>query len=132
MRKMQPYVKQWYDFLAQDKIMGLKCERCNNLEFPPVPICNNCSGTDLEWYEINGEGEMNTFSICAFPEPWMAEYGVHIQGCVTLKEGATFHSMVSGVDPTDTEGLFQRLPIKVKAVTQQREGYSFIAFQAIE
>ena len=132
MKKMQPYVKQWYDFLDQDRFMGLKCKRCGSVEFPPVPVCAQCSSTDLEWHEISGEGELITFSLCTMPDPVVAAYGHHLQGVIKLQEGPSFHSMVVDVDPTDTAGLFAKIPCKVKAINQQRDGYRWPVFKIVE
>ena len=52
--RRQPIVKQWYDYFGVGKIMGLKCTSCDGYEFPPVPICSSCAGTDLHWTEMSG------------------------------------------------------------------------------
>ena len=60
---MEPIVKKWYDGLNEGKLLGLKCKRCGTVEFPPFPVCNTCSCTDLEWIEISGEGMMDSFAM---------------------------------------------------------------------
>lgn len=130
---MKTYVKDWYDFLEQDKIMGLKCRRCGSYEFPAVAICNNCSAAeDFEWVEMSGEGELVSFSVALFPDPWMTSFGTYLHGAVKMKEGTTFHAMILGIDPMDTETIYKKTPIKVKAETQQRDGYKYVAFRVAE
>jgi len=130
MVKMQPFVKQWYDFLGEDKVMGLRCNRCGSYEFPPVPVCNNCSGTDLSWVEMSGEGKLLTFAENPTPDAPFVDFAPFIYGAVVLKEGPTFHTMILGVDPEDTAALYDKLPLSVKAETQDRGDHKFVVFRA--
>ncbi len=132
MVKMQPYVKKWYDYLAEGKVMGLRCNRCGSYEFPPVPVCNSCSGTNLSWVEMSGEGTLVTFAVNPTPDPPFVDFAPFLYGAVILKEGPTFHSMILGVDPEDTVGLYQRLPLPVQAETQDRGDHSFVVFRVKE
>jgi uncharacterized OB-fold protein len=129
MVKMQTYVKKWYDFLAKDKIMGLKCNRCGSYEFPPVPVCNNCSGTDLSWVEMSGEGQLVSFGLAPHSEPPLTEFAPYISGTVALKEGPTYNAMVVGVDPKRAAELYGKLPIPVRVETQDRGDFKFVAFR---
>lgn len=129
MVKMQPYVKMWYDFLAEGKIMGLKCNRCGSIEFPPVTVCYECSGTDLSWVEMSGEGQLISFTKAIYAQPPFAQYAPYIYGTVLLKEGGTFPGIIFGVEEGQEEGLFDRLPIDVKAEVMPRDGYSAVAFR---
>lgn len=129
MVRMQPYVKKWYDFLAQDKIMGLKCSRCGSYEFPPVPVCNNCSGTELNWVEMSGEATLVSIGVSLHSEPPFDELAPYVCGNVVLKEGATYAAMVLGVDPKEAAGLYDKLPLPVQVVTQDRGEFKFVAFR---
>jgi len=129
MVKMQPYVKMWYDFFEEGKIMGLKCNRCGSYEFPPVATCHNCFGTDLSWVEMSGRGELVAFTLNPYPDPPFAEYAPFIYGEVLLEEGPAYAAMVLNVDVEKQDELFERLPVDVKAVVQPREGYKFVAFE---
>ena len=54
--KMQPYVKMWYQYFGEGKVMGLNETGavCTNARL--VPVCSECFGTDLTWTEMSGEG----------------------------------------------------------------------------
>lgn len=132
MVKMVPYVKMWYDYFEKGKVMGLKCNRCGSYEFPPVPVCNNCSGTDLSWVEMSGEGELVAFSANPYPDPPFQSFAPYIYGQVILKEGPSYSTMVLGVDFEKQEELFEKLPVPVKAEIQDRGEYKFVAFRVID
>lgn len=129
MIQMQPYVKKWYDFFEEGKVMGLKCTRCGSFEFPPVTVCNNCSGTDLTWVEMSGKGKLINFTLNPYPDPPFAEFAPFFYGTVTLDEGPSYASMVLGIEEGKETELFERLPIDVTFEIQQRDGYKFIAFR---
>lgn len=48
--KLEKVVEQFYLNLEEGKIMGRKCPKCGNVEFPPVYACNACGSLETEWY----------------------------------------------------------------------------------
>ena len=60
---MTAITKQWYDYLEQGRLMGLKCKRCGTVHFPPYPICRECSGMDMEWVEVSGEATLEGIAL---------------------------------------------------------------------
>ena len=53
----------YYDNLEKGKILGRRCLKCGNMEWPPVYACNICGHMETEWAEIDGSGEM-TMLVC--------------------------------------------------------------------
>ena len=129
MGRMEPYVKEWYDFLDKGKIMGLRCRKCGSYEFPPVSVCNKCSGRDLNWVEMSGEGTLLTFGVTLYTGSSFADVGPYIVGSVALKEGPTFAAMIQGVDPDNAVDLYERSPVTVQAEVQDRGHFKFVSFR---
>jgi uncharacterized OB-fold protein len=132
MIRMEPYVKNWYDYLDAGKIMGLRCKRCGAYEFPPVPICNSCSSTDLEWVEMSGSGSMLSITTILMVDPPFASFGPRVCGHVHMAEGPDFISWIEGVGLEQQFELYDRLPIEVQAEIQQRNGYKYPVFRIKE
>ncbi len=132
MTKMEPYVKKWYDYLEEGKIMGLKCKKCGAYEFPPVPVCNKCSSYDLEWTTMKGTGKLVSFSIYRFLDPVSAKYGPRIVGQVELDEGSAFTASLEGWDMEKGTELYDMLPVPVDLEIIQRDLYKFVAFRIRE
>lgn len=132
MIKMQPYVKKWYDFLGEGKIMGLKCKRCGAYIFPPVTVCQECSGTELDWVEMSGEAKLLTFNLVIYPDPPFAKYAPYFFGSVKLKEGPDFNGMIFGLEEGKEEEALKRLPIPVKLEIMDRDGFKAVAFRIKE
>ncbi|MFC2024388.1 Zn-ribbon domain-containing OB-fold protein [Chloroflexota bacterium] len=130
MVSMQSYVAKWYDFLDKGKIMGLKCNRCDSYEFPPVSVCDKCSATDLGWVEMSGQAQLVTFTLCLFPDPPFATFAPFTYGAVTMKEGPHFHAMILGLESESPVELYRKLPLQVQAEIQDRGDHKFVAFRA--
>lgn len=54
--------QEFWDGLIAGKILATKCRKCKTLHFPPVADCGSCLSQDVEWVELGGEGEVDTFT----------------------------------------------------------------------
>ena len=54
--KLERVVKTYYETLEQGKVLGRKCPKCGNVEWPPVYACNACGSYETEWCEMSGKG----------------------------------------------------------------------------
>ena len=107
--------KEWYDHLKQGKLMGLKCKRCGNIDCPPFPVCNSCSGTNIEWVELSREGVLTTFSFAAMGVTPFTPDPVFV-GFVTLKDGVKFMSVIEDEiddDEDEQQAFLEKLPLPV-------------------
>jgi uncharacterized protein len=131
MKPMEPFVKKWYDYLETGKIMGTRCKKCGAYEFPPLPVCNTCCSTDLEWVEMDDHGEMIAFSADIIVNPIFEKYGQKLFALVKLSAGPTFVSWLLGTGLDQQEELFKKLPIPVKMEIQKRDKYSYPVFKIV-
>ncbi len=49
-------------YLEQGKVMATRCKGCGANHFPPKMDCPNCLSSDAEWFEINGNGKLLTYT----------------------------------------------------------------------
>ena len=109
---MEPILKIWYDNLKKGKILGLKCKRCGTITFPPVPVCRECSGMDMEWVEMSGKG---TLYSCGYTPTGIPPYHENptVIGYATLDEGMIFSATLKGAKKKDIEKLVQAAPLPI-------------------
>jgi uncharacterized OB-fold protein len=50
-------------YLEKGKVMATRCRRCGTNYFPPRLDCSKCLGSDVEWFEIKGNGRLVTYTI---------------------------------------------------------------------
>ena len=135
MAKVEPIIKKWVEYMDAGKIMGLKCKTCGQVQFPPVPVCNECSGTDMEWVEMSGNGVLQSFLFSI-----MGNYGYTntpcVMGYVMLDEGKTCAGRLLNVTKSQQPALLKMMqegPVHVKMSTELLgTDHKFFAFTVVE
>jgi uncharacterized OB-fold protein len=56
--KVSPFV----DYLEKGMVMTTRCKRCGKPYFPPKTDCPRCMSSDVEWFEIDQQGTLKTFT----------------------------------------------------------------------
>lgn len=51
------------EYLEKGKVMATRCRKCGTNYFPPRMDCPKCVGSDVEWFEIKGNGSLVTYTI---------------------------------------------------------------------
>ncbi len=92
---------QYQKGLEREEFLGLRCHACHTYTFPPLGVCRNCSGTDLEVTKMSGKGILRTFTVIRVaPEGMKPPYVVTM---VELDEGAWTVGNLVGINPDDAD-----------------------------
>lgn len=122
MKMTERYVDRFYTFLAEGKLMGQICNDCGAYRLVPVPVCENCQGTNLSWTELSKEGKLLLFSITYMPPARFAKYTPCAFGSVQLAEGPVFWTLIEGIDIDNPTKDFERLPLDVDIEIREMAG----------
>lgn len=132
MKKMEPIVKKWYDAMEEGKLLGLHCKKCGKTEFPPVPVCNYCGSTDMEWIEVERDGKAMSFSPVIFLDPLKAKFGPHVVVQVKFSDGSSLQAPLVDYDVDKCDVLYDKIPFDVNMIILDRDGYKFPGFRIKE
>jgi uncharacterized protein len=55
-------INDFVDYLEKEKVMGTKCKGCGLTFFPPRADCYKCLSSNMEWFEVSGNGKLLSFS----------------------------------------------------------------------
>jgi len=55
-------VNDFIDYLEEGKVMGSKCKECGLVFFPPRADCYKCFSSDMEWFDVTGNGKLMAYS----------------------------------------------------------------------
>ncbi len=55
-------VNDFIDYLEEGKVMGSRCKECGLVFFPPRADCYKCFSSDMEWFEVKGNGKLMAYS----------------------------------------------------------------------
>lgn len=133
--KLEKVVETFYLKLEEGKIMGRKCPKCGNVEFPPVYACNKCGSYETEWYEISGKAKMHSIVLPAAlsSKPEYKKIGKYAYGEVELEEGTRLNAVVKGVTRKNRAELSAKLPVDCHAVIIERDaGFKTVIFELDE
>jgi uncharacterized OB-fold protein len=88
---------QYQKGMEHGKLLGLKCNECMAVTFPPKSMCRECNSTDLDTTEMNGKGILRTFTVIRVaPEGMTPPYVVAM---VETDEGAWVMGNLVNIDP---------------------------------
>lgn len=129
-----PLIKQWYDHLHEGRLMGYKCSDCGHVEFPPVPMCNECGSTAMDWFQMSGDAELYSFAYTLMGVPPYMDDPMMI-GYFKLAEGPEIGSWLLDVDDSRKAqmDLLKQLPVHCKAeITVLDDRVSWPVFRIAE
>ena len=124
---VEPITKKWYEACDEGRLMGMRCKACGHVEFPPVPICNECGSLETEWFEMGGKGTLVSCSVDIMPRTGFEQWGPLVSGFVHFDEGADFVLWVVGLTDDEKEGLFDALPVPVEVTFVDHGDYRYPA-----
>lgn len=124
-------------YLAEHKLMAVRCTSCSALYLPPRAVCPACHSEALEWVELSGNASLTGFTIIYVAPTAMLAQGYsrenpYISGIVELLEGPKISARITGLDPHHPEVI--KIGITLKAdyleVGEGEGKRTFLAFKA--
>jgi uncharacterized OB-fold protein len=91
--------KQYNEALKQNKILGLKCQKCSTITVPPKMVCRQCTSLNLEVVELKGIGKIQTFTTCNVAPEGRESEVPYVILLVELDEGPWIMGNLTGIDP---------------------------------
>ncbi|MCW4005988.1 MAG: Zn-ribbon domain-containing OB-fold protein [Candidatus Bathyarchaeota archaeon] len=92
-------IEQFYKFLAQQKLMAGKCQKCGKLHLPPRPLCDNCYNQTFQWIQISGKGKLLTYTTIHVAPAQFQDITPYTVGIIQLENGLKIPGMISNVAP---------------------------------
>ena len=96
-----PVIENFYRFCGQRKLMAVKCTNCNAIIWPPRGICPKCFHNEFEWQQLQGRGQLQTYTIIHFPPTQFQAIAPYAVGIVKLLEGPQLPGMIRNVKLED-------------------------------
>lgn len=91
--------KQYSEALKKNKLLGLKCKKCNAVTVPPKMVCQKCASPDLDVVELSGKGEVKTFTTVYVAAEGRQGEAPYIIVLVKLDEGPWIMGNLIDIDP---------------------------------
>ncbi|MFP3871773.1 MAG: Zn-ribbon domain-containing OB-fold protein [Candidatus Aenigmatarchaeota archaeon] len=101
-----PIPRFWREIKQRYKGIGSRCKNCGVIYFPPRKICPECrreSFQNMEEYELEGKGEVVTFTEIHEPHPEFEMLTPYIMAIVEMEEGVRLTGHLVNVEMGDVE-----------------------------
>lgn len=108
--------------LKEGKVYATKCRKCVMLNFPPVADCGACGSTEADWVELDGEGEIVTFTQVFVKPASFSEEPPYIVAIARLKEGVKVLAWLTGVKREEVK-VGMKVKLVPKVYSEDRVAY---------
>jgi uncharacterized OB-fold protein len=116
---------KFWQGLKEGKIYATTCQKCGKLHFPPVADCGDCGASDMKWTELEGEGEIETFTQVVVKPASFSEEPNYIVAIARLREGVRALAWLTGVERENVK-IGMKVKLVAKAVSGDIVSYEFI------
>jgi uncharacterized protein len=118
-------VKEYLAALAENRLLGVKCQSCGFVTAPPRLACRRCGGYESVVVELSGRGRIATFTSVHVPTESRRGQTPYLVVLVELEEGPWITGNLLGADAASaTLDLIGRkvVMLKIPAENQPPEG----------
>jgi len=111
-------------YLEKGKVMATRCRRCGTNYFPPRMDCPKCVGSDVEWFEIKGNGRLVTYTVVNYGPTGFEDDAPYTLAIADFDGVRVFGRLSKGIKEGDIKpGMrLKVLPVKLPG---DRIGYEF-------
>lgn len=60
---MNPDSEPFWIAAREERLTMACCAECGTFRLPPLPRCPSCRSTEVTWPDLNGRGEVHSFSV---------------------------------------------------------------------
>lgn len=96
-------LNEFWSNLQKGKVYASKCVKCGNVSFPPAADCSRCLHSGVEWIEIQGEGEIETFTHVTVRPASFSDSEPYTVAVARMKEGLKILAWVADANPTEVK-----------------------------
>ena len=115
---------KFWEGLNEGKVYGTTCQKCGKLHFPPVADCGECGQSDMKWTELDGVGEIVTFTQVFVKPASFSEEPDYIVAIAQLKEGVKALAWLTGIKIEDVQ-IGMKVKLVAKVISDKRVSYEF-------
>jgi len=82
-------------FLEQGKVVATRCRRCGTRYFPPQVDCPKCLVSDMEWFEVRGNGKLLTYCQVNYGPQGFEDKVPYVLGIGEFEEGIKIFALLN-------------------------------------
>ncbi len=88
-------VADFVTYLEEGKVMATRCRECRASYFPPRMDCPKCLISNMEWFEIKGNGRLATYTIVNYGPTGFEDDTPYILAIGEFEDGLRIFGLLS-------------------------------------
>lgn len=114
-----PVTAPFWDGCANGELRVQYCDACAQRQFYPRLMCTACGSDAVRWMPVSGHGVLRSFTVVRRPvtEAYAADVP-YVIVLVTLAEGPTLMSQLTGIELQETDADVARYGIVIGAAVE--------------
>ncbi len=117
-------VNDFIDYLEEGKVMGSRCKECGLVFFPPRADCYKCFSSDMEWFDVTGNGKLMAYSKLKYAPVGFDEDLPYCIAVLDYGDYKIFGRIASGI-PEDEIKLGMEMKTEVNTLPNGQLNYVF-------
>jgi len=113
-------VEEFFKGLREGVLRTTRCRECGIIYFPPQPDCPRCRVRNMEWVDIDGEGELLTWTVINVKPLSFSHMEDYIVGVVRMPQG---FNILAWIAVEDHKKLSPGMKMRIKIGRREEEGY---------
>jgi len=119
--------EQFVEFLQNNELRGTVCMRCGAKFFPPRSDCDVCLSQDMEWFPIEGEGTLLTYTKAMFAPAGFEKDVPYVMGVAQFKDGIKVFGRLDKALGDDVIKAGMKVKIRPVSLENDRVSYELTA-----
>lgn len=119
--------EKFVELLQADKLSGTVCKSCGAKFFPPRSDCSYCLSDEMDWFEIQGPGELISFTTAMYAPAGFENDVPYTLGVADFPEGVKVFGRLDKSINNDQLKAGMKTKIKVVSTGEGRVSYELTA-----
>jgi uncharacterized OB-fold protein len=115
--------EQFVEFLQNNELRGTVCMRCGAKFFPPRSDCDVCLSQDMEWFPIEGEGTLLTYTKAMFAPAGFEKDVPYVMGVAEFSDGIKVFGRLDKA--LSDEAIKAGMKVKIRPVSLENDRVSY-------
>jgi len=119
-------IPEFVEYLYRGKVMHTRCRCCGTAYSPPQIDCSHCLAEDMEWQEIDGEGDLLSYTTIYYGPAGFEAETPYTVGLACFGEGVNVLAMFRKSIPESRISVGMKVRVVPAAIPPDKISYELI------